>query len=424
MVESSGRTPGLFVSFRDVYADREPQSAAGYAHALAGEIAAGLAANGWPCASVAPWLDEDLGGVFSGRLPPFVLNFNLLPKDVVANVRRDGGQEQVHVYRLLSEYLRVPVICVLLDHAAHHLPNIVANAYAVRNVRFAFFEKSAAPFLIGLGIPRERAIHMRWGGPPPERNPRPIAARRRAIVFHGSLRPLKPEPDFHRAAASLSVPAVLAESALGAVERIVEGEGDIYDSLLAEIRRRGIDPATVRLGVLSFLLQDLDLRSRQIRRERFLSAFAGLPVDFFGEFPDSFARKFGRATFHGVKPYGAIAEITRDAKMTLCENLNWRENIHPRITQAMALGSVVLAESNDTLRESFADMKNIALVSHPYRDAAEKAEAVLANPALAQAMADGARSVYGARHTWREAVKALAPLLPPPATRPSRRQRR
>jgi hypothetical protein len=260
---------------------------------------------------------------------------------------------------------------------------------------------------------------MRWGGPPPDRNPKPIERRRHGIVFHGSLRPLKPEPDFHREAASLSVPAVLADSALGAVERIVEGEGDIHDSLLAEIRRREIDPATVRLGVLSFLLQDLDLRSRYIRRERFLTAFAGLPVDFFGEFPDSFARTFGRATFHGVKPYGAITEITRDAKITLCENLNWRENIHPRITQAMALGSVVLAESNDTLRESFADMKNIAMVSHPYRNAAEKAEAVLANPALAQAMADAARPIYEARHTWRTAVKALAPFLPPPGAVPT-----
>ncbi len=418
MAESFDREPGIFVSFRDVYVFREQTSANGYAHAMAGDIAAALTAKGWPCVPVAPWLDEELGGVFAGKRPPFVLNFNLFPKDLLANIQRDGALEQVHAYRLLSEFLDIPVICVLLDHAAYHLPNLAFHSYAARNIRFAFFEKSAPPFLAGLGVPGARAVHMRWGGPPPDRNPKPIASRTHDIVFHGSLRPLKPEQDFIGEAENLSVPAALAVAALGAVDRIVEGGEDIHDALLAEFRRRGIDPATVRLEVLGFLLRDLDTRGRRIRRERFLSAFAGLPVNFFGEFPGSFAKKFKRAVFHGVKSYSAIMATTRDAKITLCENLNWRANIHPRITYAMAQGSLVLAEGNDALRDSFTDMETIAMVSHPYRDAAAKAEALLADPALAQAMVDAVRPIYEAGHTWREAVKVLAPFLPPPGPIP------
>jgi glycosyltransferase involved in cell wall biosynthesis len=418
------RKPGLFVSYRDTYVHHETGSADGYAHALAADIATALSANDWPCVPVAPWLDADLGGVFAGRLPPFVLNFNLLPKDVVATVRRAGIETQESIYALLSESLGTPVICVLLDHAAHHLPNIVLNAYAARNVRFAYFEKSSWSFLSGLGIPRERAIHLRWGGPPPDQHPKPIACRRGGVVFHGSLRPVKAESDFFRAAAALSVPAVLAEAALAAVAPIIEEDADTYVALLAEIRRRGIDPASVLLGVKSFLLSELDLRSRYVRRERFLTAFAGLPVDFFGTFPNEFAAKFPRATFHGSKSYGEVMAFTRDAKLVLCENLNWQENIHPRVTYAMAQGTPVLAESSAVLRASFADMKNIALVSHPYRDAAEKAEALFADPALAQALADAARPVYEAGHTWREVVKALAPLLPPPvSTKPTKARR-
>src|SRR5690606_9299723 len=153
-----------------------------------------------------------------------------------------------------------------------------------------------------------------------------------------------------------------------------------------------------------YLVMATDNRSRGIRRERFLSAFSELPVDFFGTYPAEFARRFRHATFHGGKPFADVVAFGTDTKIALCETVNWRRNAHLRLLYAYAGGGLAAAERNVRLSDDFTDMKDIVFLEHSYDEDAEKVVEILADPAHGQEMADAARPLYEERYTWRRTV--------------------
>jgi hypothetical protein len=194
---------------------------------------------------------------------------------------------------------------------------------------------------------------------------------------------------------------------------VVEQGTTPTEALATACADAGIDPEKININQLSQLLVAVDVRSRAIRRERFLTAFAALPVHFFGDYCEGFKRKFTRATFHGKRKFSEVMDAVRDTKISLCENLNWWDNVHLRVTYAMANGGLVAAESVPRLARDFADMKNIILTEHPYRDVADKVREVLADPARGQAMVAASRPVYEVGYRWSTTVKALAPFFAP-----------
>ncbi len=404
--------PGYFFTFKDQYA--YPSKSLGYAHFLAADIAAELTANGWPCELANPTIVSEVSEALAPPYPGFALNFNLFPiKTIDVDVAVNGGSRQIGIYELLSAYLRRPMICVLLDQAFHVLTEIERNPYAVDSVHFAYFEKSCLYFLLQAGVPRARTVHITWGGPPPDPNPKPIKDRGHDLVFHGRLSLVELDKGLIGQIMSPFPASSMIDLMHEVAGDIVNKRLSVYAALLAGLKNKNIASTALSHKQTAFLAHLADRISRNIRRERFLLAFTDMSVNFFGEFPDSFKIKFSRATFHGTKPYEEVMDFSRDAKIMLCENLNWRSNIHPRATYAMAQGCVVLAERNDTLDKSFADMKTMILTSHPYEDAAGKAAMVLENSALGQGIVDAARPIYESRHTWRETINALAPFLPP-----------
>lgn len=416
--------PGFVITLFDQYVSARRMD--GYAHILGRDIAAGLAANGWPCEAVAPWIDPHLKAVFEGGLPPFVLAFNLYPDTEIDVNSRAGKTEKILLFQLLQDFLKVPVICILCDHVAHHLAYIAryrldddgSPKYASPSdgIAFAPLEPGSFPFLEMITVPRSKMICLPWGGPPPAPDPKPFKDRAYQYVFQGSLEELESGREFmrRRKADGMSPPVV--RGLLRAAERAVEENEDIHVIVLAEMRKAGIDTARLTVFDLAKMVGHADRRARTIRRDRFLSAFAKLPVHFFGRYPKNFCRKFRRARFHGLKTFGEVTEIAGNAKIALCETINLRENVHMRLPYSMAQGCLVVAEkSNLRLGRDFTDMKNIVFSAHPYQDAAGKVEAILADPRLGQDMIDAARPIYQSRYTWRETVKVLAPFLPPPA---------
>lgn len=414
--------PGFFITLPDQYAARGRLD--GYAHIIGRDIAAGLAANGWPCEAVAPWLDPHLKAVFEGGYPPFVLNLNLLPDTEVDINLPTGKTEKVFLFQLLQDYLRVPVICILADHAAYHLEYFArfqlksdgSPKYpsSEGGVAFALLEASSSGFLEGIAVAPSKMICLPWGGPPPAPDPKPFKDRAYPLVFQGSLGESESGKKFIKRVAAEGMSLSAARVVSRAAERIVEEGGDVHVVVMTEMKADDIDPT--RLDVLAKMVVHADRRSRAIRRERFLLAFAKLPVQFFGNFSEKFRRKFTRARFHGLKTFGEMTAVAADAKLALCESINWRENVDLRPPYNMAQGCIAVAEkSNLRLGRDFADMKNIIFSSYPYRDTAKKVEAVLSDAKLGQAMIDAARPVYQSRYTWRETVKALVPFLPPPA---------
>ena len=416
--------PGFFITLSDQYVSAGRLD--GYAHTLGRDIAAGLAANGWPCEAVAPWIDPHLKAVFEGGLPPFVLAFNLYPDTEIDVNSRAGKTEKVHLFQMLQDFLKVPVICVLCDHVAHHLTYIAryrlnedgSPKYASPSdgIAFAPLEPGSFPFLEMITVPRSKMICLPWGGPSPAPEPKPFEDRAYQLVFQGSLEELESEREFMKRCKAGGMSPPVVRGLLRATERAVEENEELHVIILTEIKKEGVDPARLTVFDLAKMVGYADRRARTIRRDRFLSAFANLPVDFFGRYPKNFRRKFHRARFHGLKTFGEVTEIAGDTKIALCETINLRENVHMRLPYSMAQGCLVVAEkSNLRLGRDFTDMKNIVLSAYPYRDAAEKVEAILADPKLGQDMTDAAKPIYQSRYTWRETVKALAPFLPPPA---------
>jgi hypothetical protein len=414
--------PGFFITLLDQYVSAGRLD--GYAHTLGRDIAAGLAANGWPCEAVAPWIDPHLKAVFEGGLPPFVLAFNLYPDTEIDINLHTGKPEKALLFQVLHDFLKVPVICILCDHAAYHLEYFARYQLdsdgspkypsSSDGIAFAPLEPSSFHFLGGIAVPPSKMICLPWGGPPPAPDPKPFKDRAYQLVFQGSLEEPESKQKFIKRYTAEGTSLPVARAMSRAAERVVEENEDIHVVVLAEMRKEDIDPT--RLDIFAKMVAHVDRRSRTIRRDRFLSAFAKLPVHFFGNYPEKFRRKFPQARFHGLKAFGEMAEVAGNAKMALCESINWRENVDLRPPYSMAQGCLVVAEkSNLRLGRDFTDMKNIVLSAHPYRDAAKKVEAILADPRLGQDMTEAAKPIYQSRYTWRETVKALAPFLPPPA---------
>ncbi|MBM3732115.1 MAG: glycosyltransferase family 1 protein [Acidimicrobiia bacterium] len=308
---------------------------------------------------------------------------------------------------------KIPVVTILCDHAVHMLHRVVGYDHAALGMSFAALEANSVPFLERAGVPRSRIVCLPWGGPPPDPSPKPFAGRAYDIIFHGSLDSLIPEQEFLRAETAVGLAEPEARAILRAAERVVEGDIDPDRSLPEACAEESIDTSRLDLMRLARMVKATDIRSRAIRRERFLSAFADAPVHFFGNYPEAFKRKFSRAVFHENKSFSEISAISRNAKIALCDMVNFRRNAHLRLMYDQAHGCLSATEHNDRLGGDFTDMENIIFASHPYPDIADKVRAVLADPARGQAMVDAARPIYKSRYTWRETVKALIPLLPP-----------
>lgn len=405
--------PGRFVSFVDGYTGG---SLGGYSHTMSTDIAAALTVAGWPCVPFAMWQDSrNLNDLIAEPRPPFVLNLNMLPFDWGFDVTIGDKTQRMTIYEVLNRNFDVPVTVVMCDHPVHLMGELIKYDYGANGFNFAVLEPGDIFFLKRAGVPRDRIVHFPWGGPPPDPSPKPFADRAYDIVFHGSVGEIPNDATYLEQEANAGVPPPIGRTILRAAEAVVEQDEDVGQTFLAACASEGIDPESFSLIQFSYLVRATDVRARAIRRERFLSAFADQPVHFFGSYPDAFKRKFPRATFHGTKTFAEILEIKKDAKISLCETVNWRHNVHLRVTYAYANGCLAAAERNIRLAGDFSDMENIVFLSHPYADAGEKMREVLADPKRGQAMIDAAMPIYEERYTWRRTVAALAPFLPPAA---------
>ncbi|MCC7016479.1 MAG: glycosyltransferase family 1 protein [Rhodospirillales bacterium] len=419
MTISFPTTSGDFIPFMDAYSQEGKH---GYAYHLAADIAAGLSDNGWLCHPLALWENPSAEVARMIRNPPpFVMNFNLVPTALFVDLNYEGGGRERLIFNdALSRVRRVPVISVLCDHAAHVMKEIVKYDYSSNRISFAVLEPSSIPFLERAGVPRARIVVLPWGGPATIPRWKPFKDRAYDIIFQGSLSELSSAEDFVKKEAAAGVPLPAAHAALDAAEVVVEQNETPDQAIQETLAEAGLNPAQIGIVQISGLVAATDLRSRTIRRERFLTAFAGLPVHFFGDYPADFQRRFSRAVFHGKKPFQEMLDVARNAKMALCEMINLRENVHMRLPYAVSSGCLAIAEKNLRLGRDFTDMENIIFSSNPYKDVADKVRTILADSRLGQDMIDAARPIYEARYTWRTAVKALAPLLPPPVAPPPR----
>ena len=409
---TESQAPGVFFSIRDSFslsAKLDPVD--GYSHVMAGDIAAALTDNGWPCQAFPTWTLKNEIALFRPGRYGFVMGFNLIPDMEVGETDRG---DKITFYNMWRKHSRTPVIAVLIDQAFHHLGRIRKYLPLADDLALAVLERSDMPFLQGAGIPSERMAHLPWGGPPPDAKPKPFGQRRHDLVFHGGLPAAKTETEFQEQFLALGASVDVVQAMSRAVETIVEEGAGVESAVRAGLRSRGIESDIFNIDQFCKLLQMTERQARTIGRHRFLTAFADLPVHFFGDFPADFQRGFPRATFHAGVPFRRIIEVTRDAKLSLSDTIGWRENAHLRLTYAIPYGCLPVAERNPRLERDFTDMKNIIFTAYPHRDAADKARAVLDDPRRGQDMVDAARPIYEARYTWRETVKVLAPFLPPP----------
>lgn len=384
---------------------------------MAEDIAATLTANGWPCRAFPTWLIKDVNDLFRAKRTPFILNMNLIPAyEVNATTIRgkDSFQEKIIFYRAWEKYRGVPVVNILIDQAFHHINAIGKYLPWPDGMALATLEQSDLSWLENLGIARGRMIHLPWGGPAPDPKPKPFGKRTHDVIFHGGLEPLESKADFSARCMSLGVPEACGEGLLRAAEQVVEESAGVERAFRAAMEAAGADPARFGTTQVALMLYLIDRRARTIRRHGFLSAFVDVPVQFFGQYPPDFQRRFSRAVFHREKTFREIIEITRDARMSLCESINWRDNVHLRLTYSIPYGCLAVAEKNPHLERDFTDMKNIVFSSYPHGNTAEKVESILANRRLGQEMVDAAMPIYNSRYTWLETVKLLAPFLPPP----------
>lgn len=261
--------------------------------------------------------------------------------------------------------------------------------------------------------------YLPWGGPPPEPKPKPFAKRAHDALFHGGLEAVESEADFSVRVRNLGVPGPCIGALLRATERVVEQDQRVEAALGAALAAHGIDPTAFDAKKTGLMLFHVDQRSRAIRRQAFLLAFTDVAVQFFGKYPADFQRRFPRAVFHGPKTFREVIAVTRETRMSLCETINWHDNVHPRVTYALPRGCLPVAETNARLARDFTDMENIVFSPPRHEGLGDKVRSILADPRRGQAMIDAAMPIYESRYAWRETVKALAPFLPPPDLPPA-----
>lgn len=252
-------------------------------------------------------------------------------------------------------------------------------------------------------------LFLPHGGPPPQADPIPYRDRDIDILFVGNLFGDFGLDSLVRRTSGMD--RRLQAATRAAAELALDRRADVLEALTAAFADQGLnlladfDPQDAVL-VWSEVSQCVETTVRW----RLLSSLKSCRLTIAGNAPKGlYDRLGGNATYLGPIPFARFEELTRRSRLALNIVPSFHAGGHERIFHAMAQGTAVATDENAWLSTLFPP--DVAALYWPFDAAADRLEAAVAAPQVLEGLAEAARPIYAAGHTWNHRAAALLAAL-------------
>lgn len=297
----------------------------------------------------------------------------------------------------LKEARGLRKVSFLTDHP-YALVEQIADAPA--DAVLGCVDRSHLPFLEAMGD-RHQGLFLPHGGPTPAPDPPPMERRDIELLFAGRLETSPRLSDLVQGLASNPEPVrrIVAETAEAAADGSV-----LFDAFAEACRRRSLDPADFDSAGIAAALHAASAFAEAYNRHKVLTGLGSLAVHIVGTVADGFfAPVPENLRFHGPRPFAEVRALMGRARIVLNSVTVFPDGSHERVWYGMAAGAAVLTDRGAFVAADFADRHSILFWPKPAAAVAD----LLGDTGRLQAIADAARPIYAARHTWRSRARLL-----------------
>jgi hypothetical protein len=362
---------------------------AGWAEAMLRDIATALSGIGVPAHYVAIGAssDVDLDGLVADRtrrsVPLFLLSLN--------------GK---------APPTPVPRFDFMVDHPLQHARRVASAsphaAFGVVDSRHTDFGRYRLPA-------KAPVVFFPHGGPPPEPDPPAMAERDIDVLFAGDIRI---QPQRASWVQALRAPTALGAAFLEAADQAIAEGADGHDALAEACARQGIDPTEVPFDVWARAVDMVEACAQAYVRHATLAGARGLRVHVAGRVPRHlFAGAASDLVFLGPQEFPDVLALMSRAKFVLNVTPKFLHGAHERVWYAMARGANVVTSESRFLDRYFKQGESIVYMARGDPAFGDRVAPLMGNPSALRDMADAARHLYAAGHTWRHRVSVLPALM-------------
>lgn len=300
----------------------------------------------------------------------------------------------------------------MVDHPGSRLGDL--QGATIQDVVLGWVDKShlAAAKMFGLPF---RSGFFPHAGIEPVSAPTAQADRDIDVLFAGGLaEPLERDSWL---AANPSVPAVVADVIFETVALADEGQ-PVLPLFVAVAARHGIDIGRqMQADMLGSTISRILTISEMNRRCAILAALPGhIRIGIVSAYLPAILRDRPNVTHLGfVDDFAEIVKLMARSRIVLnCTN-KFPDGAHERIWYGMAEGAAIVTDASRYLESDFVHGRDILYLPRhdDLRDIVAEITRLLDSPPRLKRMADAARPVYAAHHTWRSRLETLFALVAP-----------
>ncbi len=301
-------------------------------------------------------------------------------------------------------------VSIMLDHPCSLTKELAAKHS--ENAVTAWVDATHVQAVQALGF-RHRAMFLPHAGPTPTDNSHAFEERDIDLLFTGTLG--EPVDRSSWAEANPGVSPVVPQLLFDTIERIEATGGAALPVLLAIMQQHGVSPSSLTRDSFAELM-DLVLRIGEInRRVNILQTLPdNLNIVIASDYLPACLKDRANIRYAGyIDDFDEIRSLARKARVVLNATSKFPAGSHERIWYGMAEGAVVLTDISVFMQQDFRDRENILYL--PQRHFApgdlDDIGATIKDVARLKEIADDARSVYEARHSWTKRAPLLAKAM-------------
>jgi hypothetical protein len=233
------------------------------------------------------------------------------------------------------------------------------------------------------------------------------------VLFAGTLG--EPMDRAAWAAANPTASPIVADLLFDTIERIASTGGAVLPVLLAVMQQHGVSPSALTRDNFAELME-LALRIGEInRRVNILETLPrNLAIAIASDHLPACLKDRGNIHYAGyIHDFDEIRGLMRRARVVLNATSKFPAGSHERIWYGLAEGAVVLTDLSVFMKQDFADCENIFYLPQRRLAAGDLDDigAIVKDDTRLEAIADGARTVYAARHSWLKRAPLLAEAM-------------
>lgn len=235
-----------------------------------------------------------------------------------------------------------------------------------------------------------------------------IKERKNELVFAGSIR----NPDEIRDRWNV-LPIGIRKIMDDVIEESLNSDNrDIVNIFLRILEKNDIYFGNNHLEKLMYLLPQVDLFTRNYRREKIIKSILHLPIQVFGSGWEYMVYNRGsQAAFSPPLRTSEIYEVLGDTKISLNIFPNYANGSHERIFDCMINGSVSFSDKSRYLQNYFKHEESILFYDYKDLNLKENLEAYLDSANLLQNIADKGYMITKEEHTWNSRAKKINELV-------------